>query len=76
MVCGAESVMVMNKDGEIYGCGWNEHGNLATGDNQDVASFTKISGAKIRNFAMPLQQKQRNEILLAAGGAHFLVTIV
>lgn len=76
MVCGSESVMVIDLDGDIYGCGWNEHGNLATGHTEDLTCFTKISGVKIRNFGMSLEQKDSNRILLAAGGAHFLVAIV
>jgi len=71
--CGGESIMASNIDGEIYGCGWNEHGNLSTGNTEDVQEFTEIEGAHKICAPPPHDVKSKNKnILMAAGGAHFL----
>ncbi|VDB83344.1 unnamed protein product [Peniophora sp. CBMAI 1063] len=36
MACGSEHVVVLTRDGKVYGWGWNEHGNLGTGGVEDV----------------------------------------
>ena len=56
----------------LWGCGWNEHGNLGTGDQEDSFTLSLTQGVKtctppgIRN----------SDIALAVGGAHYIVAAV
>eukprot|EP00559_Dactyliosolen_fragilissimus_P006808 CAMPEP_0184870952 /NCGR_PEP_ID=MMETSP0580-20130426/39340_1 /TAXON_ID=1118495 /ORGANISM="Dactyliosolen fragilissimus" /LENGTH=735 /DNA_ID=CAMNT_0027373351 /DNA_START=173 /DNA_END=2377 /DNA_ORIENTATION=- len=72
--CGAESSMLVDESGKIWGCGWNDHGNISTGDNSDVYEMTEIVGTTMRN--PKLDQSYNSEIIVAAGGAHFLSTLM
>ncbi|KAF5316593.1 hypothetical protein D9619_006616 [Psilocybe cf. subviscida] len=40
--CGSEHVLALVEDCEIWGWGWNEHGNLGVGHTDDVPLPTKI----------------------------------
>jgi len=74
--CGGESIMGLNKDGYIYGCGWNEHGNLSTGNANDIQKFTEIEGVHRICTPPPHDGKSMEKnIIMAAGGAHFLVML-
>ena len=94
VVCGSESTIVLDKSGNIYGCGWNEHGNLSIGSNEDtVFELTKATGAPI--VAPPSRSSStttmsnhadatgnigksstvQSDILMAAGGAHFIAAL-
>lgn len=74
--CGGESIMGLNKDGYIYGCGWNEHGNLSTGNADDMQEFTEIEGAHRICTPPPHHDKStESKIIMAAGGAHFLAML-
>lgn len=42
IACGSEHVVVLTRDGEVYGWGWNEHGNLGTGGTEDVPLATLL----------------------------------
>jgi protein ATS1 len=46
LVCGSEHVLTFWKDGignvEVWGWGWNEHGNLGKGDTEDACLATRI----------------------------------
>ncbi|KAI0370112.1 RCC1/BLIP-II [Pilatotrama ljubarskyi] len=46
MVCGSEHVLcIVDRDDaqrEVWGWGWNEHGNLGTGGTEDVSAPVKI----------------------------------
>ncbi len=88
-VCGSEFTLIQTDKGDIFGCGWNEHGNLSSGDDIDVHFFTKISGMKqIRTFydrstsnevnesSSESCSKSGREVLIAAGGAHFLAAMI
>jgi alpha-tubulin suppressor-like RCC1 family protein len=35
VVCGSEHVVALTEEGEVLSWGWNEHGNLGTGDVKD-----------------------------------------
>ena len=76
IACGSVSTMLLDKSNDIWGCGWNEHGNLSTGTNQDtVSSLTKTVGSAI--VAPPASHSDSSCcITIAAGGAHFLATKV
>lgn len=65
--CGSESLVILTERDEIYGCGWNEHGNLGLGC-EDVAQFSPMQGTKIRNY----ESLSSRSVILANGGAHFL----
>ena len=71
--CGAESIMLQDEDGQIYGSGWNEHGNLSTGDAVNVQEIRKLSGDVRRGVPDLLDNGDNRNLILAAGGAHFLL---
>ena len=69
--CGAESTMWVDESGKIHGCGWNEHGNLGTGDDLDSLTPRLATGARI--VTSPLLHGI-GEYNVAAGGAHVIAT--
>ena len=71
--CGSESVSILDEQNELVSCGWNEHGNLGIGHSTDASDFTVVKGAIICN---PAVKKDDAKLLMASGGAHFLVTSV
>ena len=71
VVCGSESTMVLDTSSEIWGCGWNEHGNLSIGSDKDALTLTKTGGARVVGPPGSGQQ-----LAVAAGGAHFLAAMV
>ena len=72
--CGAESIMMQDEDGQIYGSGWNEHGNLSTGDAVNVGEIRKINGSVRKGIPHLFDTNEENRnLILAAGGAHFLL---
>mmetsp|Transcript_27607 Transcript_27607/g.42803 ORF Transcript_27607/g.42803 Transcript_27607/m.42803 type:complete len:520 (+) Transcript_27607:986-2545(+) len=64
-LCGSECTMVVDCSGDIWACGWNEHGNLAIGSMEDALEFVRIQGTD-----MP--RTGGHGKLLAVGGAHFI----
>jgi len=71
--CGSESTMVIDTDGQLLGCGWNEHGNLGTGDQEDSFILSLTLGAK---GVTPPDTMQKTDMSLAVGGAHYLTAAV
>jgi alpha-tubulin suppressor-like RCC1 family protein len=69
--CGSESTMLADGTG-IMGCGWNEHGNLALGNDTDSFDLKPVMGARVISFP-PFEEERAEKLLMAAGGAHFLV---
>lgn len=69
IACGSESTMVLDESGIISGCGWNEHGNLAVGDDSDRLELKATVGARI---VAPPPSEDDGRILMAKGGAHLL----
>lgn len=72
--CGAESsVVLLNNDnnaaGTLWACGWNEHGNLSTGDTDDVLEWKHIVGTKISSG--PSYSSNEN-VVFSSGGGHML----
>ena len=70
--CGSESLVVVDTNQRLWGCGWNEHGNLGTGNNVDLLRLKPVTGARI---VAPPPTLECQEILLAAGGAHVLAML-
>jgi alpha-tubulin suppressor-like RCC1 family protein len=69
VVCGSEFTVVVDSDDTIWSCGWNEHGNLATGiPSEDCAGLTRTAGAPVTTT--PGYENTR--LIVAAGGAHML----
>jgi len=63
--CGPENTYVLDIDGQVWGCGWNEHGNLGQGDFEDRTTLVEIKvDASILKEGVQF---------LAAGGAHIIV---
>ena len=67
--CGAESTVLVDEGGRLYGCGWNELGNLGNGDENDSLTLHLATGARI--VTSPLLNGI-GEYIVAAGGAHVL----
>lgn len=70
--CGSESTMIIDVEDQLWGCGWNEHGNLGTGDQEDSFTLSKTQGVKL---CTP-PGIRGSEIALAVGGAHYIVAAV
>ncbi|ETV99813.1 hypothetical protein H310_07854 [Aphanomyces invadans] len=43
VACGSEHTLFVMADGQVYSCGWGEHGNLGHGNIDNVATPTKIA---------------------------------
>jgi len=67
--CGSEYTMIVDKEEEIFGCGWNEHGNLSTGTNEDRQRISPVLG---ESMPSNIGNKQK---LIAVGGAHFITAV-
>jgi alpha-tubulin suppressor-like RCC1 family protein len=70
MDCGSESTIVVDGEGTIWGCGWNEHGNLGTGNTRDCLELTPMAGAPITTTPGYLAEKTK--LVAVAGGAHVI----
>ena len=38
--CGGVHTFILTKEGNVYGCGWNEFGQLCLGNNENTSTFT------------------------------------
>ena len=73
IACGSESTMVVEEaTNDILGCGWNEHGNLATRSQNDRQELTKALGAKV----VGPPGLHDGKVIVAVGGAHFFASKV
>jgi alpha-tubulin suppressor-like RCC1 family protein len=70
--CGSESTMIIDSKDQLWGCGWNEHGNLGTVDQEDSLTLAMTKGVKAR---IPPGIKN-SELALAVGGAHYIIAAV
>jgi alpha-tubulin suppressor-like RCC1 family protein len=61
--------MFVDRCGKLWGCGWNEHGNLVTGNDADSLILTPATGAQI---VAPPPSDGTRDVLVASGGAHVL----
>jgi len=64
--------MAIDDEGQVWGCGWNEHGNLGTGNQEDAFHLSRNRGAE----TCTPPDVQNSEIALAVGGAHYIVAAV
>jgi len=69
IACGSECTVVVDDMDQIWSCGWNEHGNLATGDTSDTFLLKKITGTPITTTP---GYSDDTRFSIAAGGAHLL----
>lgn len=67
--CGPESTVLVEVDGTIFGCGWNEHGNLGTGNDSDTLTLLPATGAPI---VAPPSTGGSPKVMVAVGGGHML----
>ena len=74
VVCGSECTMVVDAMEDIWGCGWNEHGNLAHSpqDCHFLWEPVRVVADGARRVANPPSNPDTARVGLAAGGAHFL----
>lgn len=69
VACGSESTVFLDADDELWCCGWNEHGNLATGDAVDRFTPCKAVGARVNRAP---GYPDHATTCFAAGGSHIL----
>jgi alpha-tubulin suppressor-like RCC1 family protein len=69
VACGSESTIVVDAAGDLWSCGWNEHGNLASGGDKDSYALSKAIGAPITTTP---GYPGECHVTIAAGGAHLL----
>jgi alpha-tubulin suppressor-like RCC1 family protein/cation transport regulator ChaC len=73
IACGSEFIIALEQESNhILGCGWNEHGNLATCSQDDQLELTKTHGTKV--YGPP--GLHDGKIIMAVGGAHFFATMI
>ena len=75
--CGSESSHVLDVKNNIWGCGWNEHGNLGIGryhqqDNNDYECCWTLETVTGTRIVAPPPSVGEGRIF-AAGGAHLIV---
>ncbi|GAX23659.1 hypothetical protein FisN_12Hh233 [Fistulifera solaris] len=68
--CGSESTVLVDAKDRIWGCGWNEHGNLANGSTDDAHQLTQALGALVP--LIPGYPEDISRLRVAAGGAHVI----
>ena len=67
---------------QIWGCGWNEHGNIGSGDQEDTLTLVPTKGVKtctppqLTAGYTTTTTDENTEVALAVGGAHYLVCTV
>jgi len=68
---------VVDEDGKIWGCGWNEHGNLGNSNaDENIYQLTAATGARLMKPPHGTESEHEGaEFLIAAGGAHFLAML-
>lgn len=71
--CGSECTMLVDKNKDLWACGWNEHNNIPD-SNKHVLEWIMID-KNTSKIVAPINQNVQNKILLAAGGAHFLTML-
>eukprot|EP00934_Nitzschia_sp_Nitz4_P006224 Nitzschia sp. Nitz4//scaffold171_size48012//22476//24443//NITZ4_007123-RA/size48012-snap-gene-0.26-mRNA-1//-1//CDS//3329538695//6214//frame0 len=70
---GSEFTTIVGRNGDIMGCGWNEHGNLAKGTiTETETSPGKVVGARV----VGPPGLYNGTTTIAAGGSHVLAAIV
>lgn len=69
--CGSESTSVVDQDDLIFSCGWNEHGNLGTGNTSDCFKATPATGAPV-TYTPRFAFNGVSRLTVAAGGAHLI----
>ncbi|GKY94634.1 hypothetical protein MPSEU_000428900 [Mayamaea pseudoterrestris] len=69
VVCGSESTVLVDERGLVWVCGWNEHGNLATGDATDRSRLAQIALTPV----MTTPGYEDTSLQVAVGGAHLLI---
>jgi len=68
----SQGLLHFSVSGQIWGCGWNEHGNLGIGSQEDSFTLSPTQGVKIS-----IQPGIKNpEVSFAVGGAHYIVGAV
>ncbi|KAJ0410429.1 hypothetical protein P43SY_002761 [Pythium insidiosum] len=60
IACGSEHALVLTEQGELYSCGWGEHGNLGHGDQENRCLLTRVEFFAARGLRVQS---------VAAGGA-------
>lgn len=64
IACGSEHTVALTCDAQLFSWGWNEHGNLGTGDTAN-----RFSPFMVRQFP------EGKAVVIGAGGAHSLIAV-
>jgi len=72
VACGSESTVLTDKKDGIWSCGWNEHGNLASGNSRDSAEPLRAEG----DYVTSQPTFSGSRMVMAVGGAHIIATRV
>lgn len=73
VACGSEfCIAIEQESNQILGCGWNEHGNIATRSQDDQYKLSKTKGTNV--YGPP--GLHDGKIAIAAGGAHFFANVI
>jgi alpha-tubulin suppressor-like RCC1 family protein len=76
--CGSEFTAVVCANDRVWSCGWNEHGNLATGDSRDRFELVPAVGVSHGGFTAspqigrPPPYPENSPVRVAAGGSHLV----
>lgn len=76
--CGSEFTVAVCANDSVWSCGWNEHGNLATGDSRDRLDLVPAGGISMGGFSAPPQvgrppsYPEDSPVRVAAGGSHLV----
>jgi alpha-tubulin suppressor-like RCC1 family protein len=77
--CGSEFTAVVCANDRVWSCGWNEHGNLATGDCRDRFELVSAAGMSVGGtssappIGRPPSYPENSPVRVAAGGSHLVV---
>jgi alpha-tubulin suppressor-like RCC1 family protein/cation transport regulator ChaC len=77
--CGSEFTAVVCANDSVWSCGWNEHGNLATGDSRDRFELVPAAGVSLGGasstppIGRPPSYPENSPVRVAAGGSHLVV---
>jgi alpha-tubulin suppressor-like RCC1 family protein len=77
MSCGSEFTVAVASDGNLWACGWNEHGNLGYETSTDECSceWQPLSHSRLvqpPRTTTPCLPETAFPVSVAAGGSHFL----
>jgi alpha-tubulin suppressor-like RCC1 family protein len=65
---GSEYCLATDEENCLWGCGWNEHGNLGIGSNETASVWQKVNNKQSNNITFPSVHFWEGSV--ACGGGH------